>query len=102
MIIGTRRSFCPATLECGGLTPLSFISFLSFKRNKRKKERKKESGVKPPHSKESDSRPGGRMLRSAVFSRCRTYRYSLARVWNPELPSVLFVGLNPSTADEHR
>jgi hypothetical protein len=40
------------------------------------------------------------MLRSAAFSPCRRYRYSLSRVWNPKLPSVMFVGLNPSTADE--
>ena len=42
------------------------------------------------------------ILRSAVFSRCRKYRYILTRVWNPKLPLVLFVGLNPSTADEHK
>lgn len=42
------------------------------------------------------------MLRSAVFSPCRTYRYSLSRVWNPRLPPVMFVGLNPSTADEQQ
>lgn len=41
------------------------------------------------------------MFRSATFSPCRSYRYSLTRVWNPKLPSVMFVGLNPSTADEH-
>ena len=40
------------------------------------------------------------MLRSAAFSPCRRYRYCLSRVWNPKLPSVMFVGLNPSTADE--
>jgi hypothetical protein len=40
------------------------------------------------------------MLRSAIFSPCRTYRFSLSRIWNPKLASVLFVGLNPSTADE--
>lgn len=40
------------------------------------------------------------MLRSAAFCPCRTYRYSLSRVWNPGLPSIMFVGLNPSTADE--
>jgi hypothetical protein len=27
------------------------------------------------------------------------YRYSLLRVWDPALPSVLFLGMNPSTAD---
>lgn len=37
---------------------------------------------------------------SAVLSECRRYRYVLWRTWNPELPRVLFVGLNPSTADE--
>lgn len=41
------------------------------------------------------------MLRSATFSACRTFRYSLSRVWNPRLSSVMFVGLNPSTADEN-
>ena len=40
------------------------------------------------------------MLSSANFSRCRTYRYALRRQWNPRGPIVLFVGLNPSTADE--
>src|SRR5262249_2332127 len=42
----------------------------------------------------------GPMHRSAAFSRCRTFRYSLSRVWNPRLLIVMFVGLNPSTADE--
>lgn len=37
---------------------------------------------------------------SAVFSDCRLYRYALFRVWNPDRPLVMFVGLNPSTADE--
>lgn len=37
---------------------------------------------------------------AATFSRCRTWRYSLARHWDPELKAVAFVGLNPSTADE--
>jgi hypothetical protein len=40
------------------------------------------------------------MLRSAAFSPCRIYRYALSRVWDSNLPTVLFVGLNPSTADE--
>jgi hypothetical protein len=42
------------------------------------------------------------MLRAAVFSPCRSFRYSLSRVWNPKLPKVMFVGLNPSTADEQK
>ncbi|WP_425099898.1 DUF1643 domain-containing protein [Tropicibacter sp. S64] len=38
----------------------------------------------------------------ALYSPCETYRYGLARVWDAALPGVLFVMLNPSTADEHR
>ena len=30
------------------------------------------------------------------------YRYALCRVWNAELQRIMFIGLNPSTADEHR
>lgn len=37
----------------------------------------------------------------ATFSDCRTYRYSLTRVWEVELPSLMVIGLNPSTADEN-
>ncbi len=40
------------------------------------------------------------MIKSALFSPCRTYRYSLHRVWNPKKPLCAFIGLNPSTADE--
>ena len=36
----------------------------------------------------------------AVFSDDRIYRYALWRTWNETLPKVLFIGLNPSTADE--
>ena len=35
----------------------------------------------------------------AVFSPCRTWRYELRRMWG-EQPYAMFVGLNPSTADE--
>ena len=38
--------------------------------------------------------------KSAVFSTCRKYRYSLTRLWNSEKGYVLFIGLNPSIADE--
>ena len=38
----------------------------------------------------------------AEFSSCRTYRYSLWRFWEKETRYVAFVGLNPSTADEHK
>ncbi len=36
----------------------------------------------------------------AIFSPCRIWRYQLWRCWDASLPTVLFVGLNPSTADE--
>ena len=36
----------------------------------------------------------------AVFSKDRIYRYALWRTWNENLPKTLFIGLNPSTADE--
>lgn len=39
---------------------------------------------------------------TAHFSRCERYRYALTRTWDRTLPSVLFVGLNPSTADATR
>ncbi len=40
-------------------------------------------------------------LSSAEFSACRQYRYALSRIWDPLLPMIAFVGLNPSTADEN-
>jgi len=40
------------------------------------------------------------MERSATFSECRTYRYALNRVWDKSSPNILFIGLNPSKADE--
>ena len=36
----------------------------------------------------------------ALFSKDRIYRYALWRTWDESKPKVLFVGLNPSTADE--
>ena len=36
----------------------------------------------------------------AMFSPCRSYRYSLWRTWDSQKPIVVFIGLNPSTADE--
>lgn len=38
--------------------------------------------------------------KSAVLSPCRKYRYSLFRWWDKSKPYVMFIGLNPSTADE--
>ncbi|MBX3356447.1 MAG: DUF1643 domain-containing protein [Phycisphaeraceae bacterium] len=40
------------------------------------------------------------MNADARFSPCRRYRYLLKRRWAREKPFVLFIGLNPSTADE--
>ena len=37
---------------------------------------------------------------TAHLSRCRRYRYALWRTWDASLPRVMFIGLNPSTADE--
>lgn len=37
---------------------------------------------------------------SASFSRCRQYRYALWRTWDATKAYVMFIGLNPSTADE--
>lgn len=39
------------------------------------------------------------MKTSAVISPCGKYRYELRRVWDEARPLVLFVCLNPSTAD---
>ena len=39
------------------------------------------------------------MLRTASFSRCGRYRYSLTRIWDESRPGVLLIGLNPSKAD---
>tara|TARA_Y100001970_G_scaffold277689_1_gene382283 strand:- start:468 stop:947 length:480 start_codon:yes stop_codon:yes gene_type:complete len=36
----------------------------------------------------------------AKFSNCRKYRYTLWRTWDDSKPKVMFLGLNPSTADE--
>lgn len=42
------------------------------------------------------------MEQSAVISPCGSYRYTLTRLWNEDKPGVLFVMLNPSTADADR
>ena len=36
----------------------------------------------------------------AEFSKCRNYRYVLYRIWDKEKPKIIFIGLNPSTANE--
>lgn len=40
------------------------------------------------------------IIRRADFSPCRTWRYSLSRIWADQFPIAMFLGLNPSTADE--
>ena len=42
------------------------------------------------------------MKRSAVISECGFYRYELRRVWDDDKPWVLFICLNPSTADHEQ
>lgn len=39
------------------------------------------------------------MVKDAVFSNDKLYRYSLSRCWDNSLPTCVFIGLNPSTAD---
>ncbi len=39
------------------------------------------------------------MNKGAIISTCGQYRYQLWRIWNEDKPLVLFVCLNPSTAD---
>ena len=41
-----------------------------------------------------------KLFSDAFFSKDRQYRYALWRTWDNELPKVLFIGLNPSTATE--
>jgi hypothetical protein len=36
----------------------------------------------------------------ASFSECRNYRYALWRIWDESKPLVMFIGLNPSKANE--
>ena len=40
------------------------------------------------------------MKNTAKLSRCRRFRYALWRTWDDSKPYVMFIGLNPSTADE--
>ena len=41
------------------------------------------------------------MEKSAILSADRKYRYVLTRIWDETKPTVVFIGLNPSTADEY-
>lgn len=40
------------------------------------------------------------LITGAEFSKCRNYRYALWRIWDQSLPLVMFIGLNPSKANE--
>jgi hypothetical protein len=40
------------------------------------------------------------MSNGAQFSENRWYRYALWRIWNEDKPLIMFIGLNPSTANE--
>ena len=40
------------------------------------------------------------MKKDAILSEDRKYRYVLSRIWDESKPTVMFIGLNPSTADE--
>ncbi|WP_294203060.1 DUF1643 domain-containing protein [uncultured Chryseobacterium sp.] len=39
------------------------------------------------------------MIKNAIISTCKKYRYSLTRIWDDTKPTVMFIMLNPSTAD---
>ena len=41
------------------------------------------------------------MLKNAILSADRKYRYILSRTWDETKSTVLFIGLNPSTVDEN-
>ncbi len=49
----------------------------------------------------SRTKPGHEHVRrsGAIYSACGRYRYSLWREWNAALPTLLWIMLNPSTAD---
>jgi len=40
------------------------------------------------------------MKTDAILSKDRKYRYVLSRIWDETKPTVMIIGLNPSTADE--
>ena len=42
------------------------------------------------------------MIKTATFSKCKTYRYLLEREWDSSKPKVLFIMLNPSMEDHNQ
>ncbi|KIC77383.1 DUF1643 domain-containing protein [Streptococcus constellatus] len=41
------------------------------------------------------------MEKKAIISKDKIYRYKLSRTWGSTKPTILFIGLNPSIADEN-
>jgi len=62
---------------------------------------KKTTSYRPTkHNKTKKQRFGkGGMKTRAIISEDGKYRYQLSRIWDEEKPKVLFIMLNPSTAD---
>ena len=64
-----------------------------------------KAGTEVPQSTEADVTTSSQTIakpnvgRSAFLSDCKKYRYSLTRTWDENKPIVLFIMLNPSTAD---
>jgi len=54
------------------------------------------------HSLPEVSPPPSPTAAAAVFSPCGAYRWWLQRTWEPQRPPLVFVGLNPSSADGQR
>lgn len=48
----------------------------------------------------TDTAPSDGIERGALFSPCRTWRYTLWRIWDRDRPLLNVIGLNPSTATE--
>lgn len=42
------------------------------------------------------------LQKGAIFSGCGEYRYQLWRIWDDSKPKVMFIMLNPSTADSEQ
>lgn len=40
--------------------------------------------------------------KKAIFSEDRKFRYVLTRIWDSDKPPIVFIMLNPSTADEYK
>ena len=56
--------------------------------------------VEPLKGKSKPTKSNSKLTKSATFSPCNNYRYTLSRCWDKDKPYAMFIGLNPSTADE--